>query len=115
MRDVKRKKLLFVLAFLLFAAIAALSGYKIFTIVAEYRAEERASEQLQQYIDLNAAQSVPARTEALSATEPASGAATVPEETEAATEPATEPVQYPAVDFESLLELNEDVVCRIIE
>lgn len=118
MKKEKKKKLLFILSFLLFAEIAALSGYEIYTIVAEYKAEERASQQLQQYIDLNAAQSVPSQTEAQAATEPGPGDVTVPEGTEnasepaaePATEPATEPVQYPAVDFESLLEINEDVV-----
>lgn len=111
MENAKKKKVLFILLFLLFAEIAAVSGYEVFSILSEYRAEENVSKQLQQYIDLDATQYVPAETETQVT---ATGESAVSEETEpaaeAVTEPATEPVQYPAVDFESLLAINEDVV-----
>ena len=106
----KKKKVLFALLLLLFLEIAAVSGYEIYSILSEYRAEEQASVQLRQYIDLSG--------EATFATEPATEAATqaaqAPEETtavpESTEEAPTEPVQYPAVDFVSLKQINGDVV-----
>lgn len=114
MKKENKKKLLFILLILLFAEIAAVSGYKVFTIVSEYRMEEKASEQLQQYIDLEPTQAPPTEPETLADTE-AAGALeeteTVPESVaEPVTEPVADPVQYPAVNFEALLELNEDVI-----
>lgn len=101
-------KLLFVLAVLFFALIAAVSGYKVYTILAEYRVGEETAEELQQFIDLEVTAPV--------FTEPAAEETVPAGETEAPTE-QTEPTQpqvaYPVVDFGALREVNEDVVAWI--
>lgn len=107
-----KKRLIFILAFLLFAEIAAVSGYKVFEIIAEYRTEEKASKELRQYINFDASPAAKTEEQTAAASEPAHEDAAGPEatETELPTEPPAEPVQYPAVDFKSLLAINEDVV-----
>lgn len=95
-------------AILLFAALALLAGSKIWSIAAQYRAAEESSDELQQYI------AAPTRPAALPVEispdpEPTSPGETAPE-TEPATEPTAPAVEYPSVDFEGLLQVNEDVV-----
>lgn len=105
-----KKKVLFALLLLLFLEIAAVSGYEIYAILSEYRAEEQTSVQLQQYIDLSGE----AVFAALPATEPETQVAEEPQEATAAPESTgeapTEPVQYPEVDFASLKQINDDVI-----
>ena len=112
----KKRRLLYFLALFLFAELAAVSGYEIFKTVTEYKAEETASRQLQQFIDLEATQSAepvtepPApETEEATVTSDATEQNAATEPTEASTE-ATEQVYYPVVDFESLISVNSDVI-----
>lgn len=98
----KRKPVL-TLIFLLFLSVAIFSGYKIVSILAEYRSGENTYSQVQQYVHLPEVEAP-----ATKATEPAE-----PEETEAVTEPEEEPIQFPEVDFDALLEINEDVVAWV--
>ena len=109
----QKRRLLYVLVLLLFAEIAAFSGYEVYKILTEYRQEEEASQQLQQFINLEATQG------AEIVTEPPETEADAPEateetvhtgETEAPAEAETEPVYYPVVDFESLTAVNPDVI-----
>lgn len=102
-----KKKLPFLLAFVFFAAVAVLAGYKIYTILSEYHAEEQTSQQLQQYITLEVAQP-PETTPASRPTEP--GLPPIPEQP---TEPEADPVIYPEVDFTALQAINPDVVAWI--
>jgi len=99
-----KRKLILTLIFLIFLSVAIFSGYKIVSILAEYRSGENTYSEVQQYVHLPA---VEAPTE--KATKPTA----VPEETEAATEPEEEPIQFPEVDFDALLEVNEDVVAWV--
>lgn len=107
----RRNRGLFVLALLFFAGMAAFSGYKVYTILREYRAGEESAQVLQQYITLETAppETVPAAVEESVSQEQ------IPNET-AQTESAqptetTAPVSnYPVVDFEALLEINPDVL-----
>lgn len=101
------RKLIFVLAFLFFAGMAAFSGYKVYTILMEYREGEKTSEALQQFVEMDAA--APAVT-------PEKTDGEKPAPSEGTTEPSegvTEPVQpgewYPVVDFDGLLKTNCDV------
>lgn len=105
------KSILFVLALLFFAGMAVFSGYKVYTIAAEYRAGEKSAQSMQQYITME-----PAATEVIppAAETPTSAlqnpATPVPTEPVAATEP-TEPVlEFPVVDFEGLQEVNPEVL-----
>ena len=101
----KRKPVL-TLIFLLFLSVAIFSGYKIVSILAEYRLGENTYSQVQQSVHLPEAEAP-----ATKATESAE-----PEETEAVTEPEEELIHFPEVDFNALLEVNEDVVaCIYIE
>ena len=92
------KKLLFILAFLLFTGIAAFSGYKIYGILGEYRAGKQTTEAMQQYVVMT-----PERETEGGSYE----ATTAASETEMVTEPA---VLYPIVDFDALRQINSDVV-----
>ena len=98
MRNRKWKKLLFVLLILLFSLAALISACNIVTILSEYRTADRAAEELRQFIDVEPTQNP---TE----TVPPEAAAELPTETE-----PVDTYPYPEVDFESLLEINADVV-----
>lgn len=114
------KKVIVVLIGVLCIAGALFSGYMLYTELAEYWAEEAASTQLQQYIDLSA--TAPARKPtsvtatdpdtAVPSTGPSGAEATEPASPDepAETEPLEDPVVFPVVDFESLQSLNEDVI-----
>lgn len=98
----KRKALLSVL-FLFFLAVAIFSGYKIIGILTEYRAGESTYEALQQHVELPDAGKSNGKT---GFPWPSIDA---PEETDG--EMAEEEcVLFPDVDFESLLEINDDVI-----
>lgn len=100
-----KKKGIVILILIVCIAGAIFAGYKVYDKLTQYREEENVSAQLQQYIDLSAAvPAVPNATEAAQADDSAEEGE--PEESE----PAKEPVVYPAVDFESLLNINDDVI-----
>ena len=106
----KKKWIIRALALLLLAG-AVFSSYQIYRKLQEYRVSEEASQQLQQYIDVTPAQPTapPTRaTESTPATEPDPTQPTAEESVP--TEPTQPPVVYPSVDFDSLLQINEDVV-----
>ena len=107
-----RKSPLILIVVLVSLVVAGLAAWKIVGIVSEYREEEAASLALQQYIQLDSTQPI-ATTEPAGTTENTEDAEygeNTP--TTEATEPApTEaPWSYPVVDFESLLQLNTDVI-----
>ena len=104
------RKGLFVLAFLFFAGMAVFSGYKVYTILTEYRVGAKSAQNLQQYVTLQpeVSETAPAKMEISLPDEPASDTPAPTEITE--TTEATEPsVQYPVVDFEALKKVNSDV------
>lgn len=110
MKKSQKKKLLFTLLILFFLILALVSACNIVTILTEYHTADKASAELQQYIDLNAVQE-PTEKQTQPAAMETEGEAFPADE--AATEAATEPVDtfpYPVVDFESLYKINEDVV-----
>lgn len=107
MKEKKRNKrrLLYILTVLMLAGAAVFSGYQICRILSEYRREVETSQQFQQFINLEATHG------AVSAVEGTESAANAPAATEKAADAAeTEPVYYPVVDFESLTEVNDDVI-----
>lgn len=104
-----RRKTLFILAILLCLGSAVMAGYNIFTILSEYRTGEKASEELQQFIDLDAVRQPPA----ISGTEAADDPTGTTKPGLPEPKPAEEAVIYPEVDFESLRSINEDVVAWI--
>ncbi len=106
------KKWIFRLAFAFFAVTALVSGFKVFTILREYRTGEQAAQQMQQYVVMEptaAEESLPPETHG--PTEVQNTAETSEQE---ATEPTEPPVSYPQVDFEALLQENQDVVGWIL-
>ena len=114
-KNKKKRSLLLVLTVLLLAEIAAFSGYEAYQIISEYKREETASQQIQQFIDLEATQGAEPITEVQETeAEALEELGTVVLETEAilSTEAMeeTEPVYYPVVDFESLMKINSDVI-----
>lgn len=103
-----KRKIILTLIFLVFIAGAVFAGYNIFSIAREYRAGEKIYNEVQQYISLPTTvniQSPNAETRPEKDTEPS--------EAVDATEPAEEPIVFPEVDFETLLEINEDVVAWV--
>ena len=94
-----KRKILLSMIFLIFIAGAVFTGFQIIRITGQYRTSDQLYAQLQSYAVVPDASG--------------SGKTTEPEETEgtAATE-ETENVTlvYPEVDFESLLQVNRDVV-----
>lgn len=102
-----KRKLPFYLAVLLCLCVAAVSGYKVFSIVTEYRAGEDTSSELQQYIQIAPTQPDPTQPTLPPSTE-------APEDTESAEtmppEPTEDPFPYPEVDFETLQSINPDVI-----
>ena len=98
-----KRKLILTLIFLLFLSVAVFSGYKIVTILTEYRSGENTYQQVQQYVHIPETEPPTAET----------AAPTEPEETEVSAEPTEAPVQFPEVDFDSLLEVNRDVVAWV--
>lgn len=93
-----RKRLAWVGIVLCFALLC-FSGYKVYQILSVYRAGDEINQMVQQYVELEVPQ------ESISQTP-----ATEPEEEAQTPESETDPVQYPQVDFQSLLQINEDVV-----
>ena len=98
MRKKQGLTIVYILLILLFLVLALVSGWKIFDILADYRAEENTSKELQQYIT---PVTVPP------ATEPVALPTQVPEEIPVPTEA---PYPYPVVDFAALQEINDDVI-----
>ena len=101
-----KRNLFFYLLCLIFAGIAIFSAYKIVSAMREYKAGEEAYEQLQQYLY------IPETTQSAEKVETTE----VPGETEG-TAPVEETVpaprykyEGPMVDFDALLDINEDVV-----
>ena len=103
-----KRNVLFVMALLFFAGVAAFSGYKVYSILAEYRVGEESAQNLQQYVTLQPepTEPVPAVTEATEPVEQIPEPSAPTEETEV-TEPA---IQYPLVDFEALKQVNSAVL-----
>ena len=106
-----RNKLLYVLALLFFAGMAVFSGYRVYTILTEYRVGEESAQALQQYVTLQpeAPQTV-TDIQKVPATSGESAAAPLPEESPEPTEPAEPDPNYPLVDFAALKEINPDVL-----
>ena len=109
------KNVLFGLALLFFAGLAAFSGYQVYSILTEYRVGEESAQSLQQYITLQteAPWTEPAAPEATAA------AVQAPDdplstETIGATEPAEPSTDYPVVDFDALQKINPDVLGWIL-
>lgn len=103
------KKLILTSLLVFFFVLMLVSGYFIYDILSEYAAEEEASDDLQQFIHLDETQPP------VIATEPPKMEVEAEEETEGAMEetepaPTEDPYPYPVVDFDALLETNEDVV-----
>lgn len=105
------KKVLFVLALLFFTGVAAFSGYKVYTIVAEYRVGEESAQSLQQYVTLQpeADGRAPAIENELVPANQTPETADQTEGTEV-TEPTEPGIPYPVVDFEALQQVNSDVI-----
>lgn len=104
-----KKRVIVRLVLILCIAGALFAGWKAYNKIIAYRAEESASAQLRQYVNLNVTVPTDASTstEASTATDPSEAAEpgeTVPEK---------EPVIYPSVDFASLQSINEDVIAWI--
>lgn len=99
-----RKNQILNFLFLFFILLAIFSGYKIISILTEYRSGENTYHEVQQYVHLPETEAPTGK-----ATEPAAD----PEETEATTEPEEDPILFPEVDFDALLEVNEDVVAWV--
>lgn len=95
------RKIAFILIVLFFAGVTAFSGYKVYTILAEYRAGEKTSEALQQFVVLEPTgiSELPEKVQ-----EDHTAEAVLPE---LPTEPQ---VFYPTVDFAGLRETNADVI-----
>lgn len=107
----RRNKGLFALALLFFAGMAAFSGYKVYTILKEYRVGEASAQSLQQYItvETQSPETISDVTEE-SVPEEQVPDGTAPTEVTESTE-ATAPVSdYPVVDFEALQKINPDVL-----
>ena len=107
MKRSQLKKLILTALLVFFFVLMLVSGYFVYDILSEYAAEEEASDELQQFIHLDETQPP------VIVTEPPK--MEVEEETEAATEetepaPTEDPYPYPVVDFDALLETNEDVI-----
>ena len=98
-----KRNLFLTILFLLFLSVAIFSGYKIISILLEYRSGESTYHEVQQYVHLPETEKPTEKV-----TEPAAS-----EETEAVTEPEEEPIQFPEVDFDALLEVNKDVVAWV--
>lgn len=111
----KRKRLLMLLC-LIFIATASYSGYQILTILHEYREGDDTYGQMQQFIDMSATVPVAKPAEPKpeqEATEAAQTQEAGPEVMETVPAPTEAPVIYPAVDFDALEAINEDVVAWV--
>ncbi len=95
-----------ILLCLVFLGVAVFSGYKVVSILNEYKEGEKTYEDLQQHVQLPVSTKPPAQNEVPSPTY--SPSATLPEDPTSLT-PETEPFVSP-VDFEALWEINPDVV-----
>ena len=95
----KLPKWLVLFGIVLCLAVMCFSGYQVFNILADYRAGDAINEMVQQYADLEP---------------PQKSEFPIPEATVEAGTPIAEsevdPVVYPQVDFDSLLQINSDVV-----
>jgi len=97
---VMKRKLVLSVLFLLFSAVAVFSGYKIVSILLEYRAGENTYSEVQQYVHL------PEEDKVMDEEKVRPVVTAAPEEPEI----MEDPVVFPEVDFEALLEVNSDVV-----
>lgn len=93
---------------LLFLGIAVFSGYKVITIMLEYKEGEQVYEDLQQHIQLPAPTLAPQEDTTPTAPGYSRPPSELPEDPDALT-PETEPYISP-VDFEALWQINPDVV-----
>jgi len=101
------RKLFFVLAIILFAGMALFSGYKVYTILAEYREGEKTSEALQKFVVMEPVVSAGEQKKPeQKASAPAEHGT---EPTDSTAEPTMPEVWYPVVDFDGLLKTNPDV------
>ena len=104
-----KRKLAVSVLFLFFLGVAVFSGYKIVSIVAEYRAGENTYEEVQQYIHIPPTEPTQPTENTKPVEKPTENLTEEPpEETE--TEPPKPDIVFPEVDFEALWEVNEDVV-----
>ena len=102
-----KRKIPLILLCLVFLGIAVFSGYKIITILSEYKAGEESYEQLQQFISVpESTQTQTAELEQTVSPESEDPEQTVPV---VSLTPA-EKDPRPKVDFDALHEINEDVV-----
>ena len=102
-----KRKLPVILLCLVFLGIAAFSGYKIITIMSEYKAGEESYEQLQQFVSLpDSTQPRETTPDETAGSNTGSDGETVPKVTFGETEKDTKP----KVNFAALHAINEDVV-----
>ena len=101
-----KRKILLLLFGLIFALTAAFAGYKVVTILTEYKAGEDAYESLQQYIHISTTEQTKTPSSSSGSNEAGqdaaiSGAESQPE------------LLWPEVDFEALQAVNSDIVAWI--
>lgn len=95
---------------LVFLGIALFSGWKVISILLEYRKGEQTYEQMQQHIDLSAIPTVPPQEQPDIPSTPSSPSDShIQEATPTQPEEATTPYVSP-VDFDALWQVNPDVV-----
>ncbi|MBP3705146.1 MAG: class B sortase [Clostridia bacterium] len=95
----RKRRLPLIILFILFFAIMVFSGYKVMTILLEYKAGTDTYENLEQYIVIDTSDRKSTPTPAPLA------------DPSANPEPTPEPgIVWPKVDFESLWQINDDVV-----
>lgn len=109
-----KRNWILILLCLICIAIASYSGYQIWSILHEYREGDETYNQMQQFIDMSA--TVPAEKPAepeQKATEAEGPQDAEPGATETVPAPTEELLTYPAVDFDALEAINEDVVAWV--
>lgn len=101
-----KRRLPFLIAFIFFFAVMAVSGYKAISILTEYKSGTDTYRELEQYVTIESTPSPETEIE----TEIETGhSADTPAEPEAAEKPKSSTV-WPKVDFEALSRINPDVV-----
>ena len=95
-----KHKFPFIVLCILFLGVAAFSGYKVFTILSDYKAGEDSYEELKQYVHIETEKATPKPTK-----KPTTDVTVI----------ESEPiyhydVNWPVVDFEALQKINKDVV-----
>ncbi len=94
------RRLLLVVLFLIFFAITVFAGYKVVTILLEYKAGTDTYKDLEQYIFIDTS------NKETTESDPFADPSAAPEETVE----ETEEIVWPQVDFDALWEINDDIV-----